>query len=349
MFKRISQGKDEYSTCQAISMIYDHPEWGLVKGQGVSNPKPELIASEDWLPFSPKRPELITCYDILSEPDAVLEIKQKFPECCEILQPANNGIIYHYSNWSTLFSGIMKDDNIEKSLVTLRAYCANSMNDRLECSQMTLAQIREEESRELAKYGSLHPFFERRKQMAFKISGQVMNKWFVTSFSKEKDSLPMWNYYASDGKGIAIGFDSSVIWNQGFILYDCIYSTAKIERLASIYNSAQTDLWPYFVECLTKDYHFEYEHECRMVLSNFGENKVKTRRDQFYDIQFGLKADYIVPFTEIMLPLSAVNSIIIGPTNNPERALQSICTWLDYLGLRDSIKVEVSNAPIARF
>lgn len=52
---RTTQGKDEYSSCKSIKLIYDHPD--LTKGQWVSNPSAELIAAEDWVEFVPPTPE----------------------------------------------------------------------------------------------------------------------------------------------------------------------------------------------------------------------------------------------------------------------------------------------------
>ena len=51
---RTTQGKDEYSSCKSIKLIYDHPD--LTKGQWVSNPSAELIAAEDWVEFIPPAP-----------------------------------------------------------------------------------------------------------------------------------------------------------------------------------------------------------------------------------------------------------------------------------------------------
>lgn len=48
---RTTQGKDEFSSCQTIQLIYDHEE--LIAGQWVSNPDAELIAAEDWVEFVP--------------------------------------------------------------------------------------------------------------------------------------------------------------------------------------------------------------------------------------------------------------------------------------------------------
>lgn len=56
---RTSQGKEEFSSCKTIQLIYDHGEGetALAKGQWVSNPDTELIAAEDWVIWNPPAPE----------------------------------------------------------------------------------------------------------------------------------------------------------------------------------------------------------------------------------------------------------------------------------------------------
>lgn len=66
MYKREIQGREEYISDNAISkgitLIYDHPEWGKVVGDLVTNPfaleyGEELIAAEGWVYFVPPVPE----------------------------------------------------------------------------------------------------------------------------------------------------------------------------------------------------------------------------------------------------------------------------------------------------
>lgn len=51
MYIRTSQGKQEFSTCKTIILIYDHNP--LTRGQVVANPSAELIAAEDWEEYIP--------------------------------------------------------------------------------------------------------------------------------------------------------------------------------------------------------------------------------------------------------------------------------------------------------
>lgn len=51
MYIRTTQGKQEFSSCKSIQLIYNHD--GLVAGQWVSNPSAELIAAEDWEEYIP--------------------------------------------------------------------------------------------------------------------------------------------------------------------------------------------------------------------------------------------------------------------------------------------------------
>lgn len=327
----------------------------------VCNAPERLFEQEGWKKVIPDAPRIYEGTDVLPEPDAIARLKTNYPESALMLVGTNQGVVYHYSTWEVLFSNIMEKDNIGKGFVKLRAYCVNYMNDTSEHKIMVTRQMNAEEKAMLSKGLQPSPLYERRKEIWKWNAEQGKNNWFATCFSKERDSLPMWNYYGFHGRGIAIGFDANVIWNQGFTLYNCIYDENNIEKLASIWYDAMTKQPKEItiaqndhycdsasIECLAKDFHFAYEKECRILLRRFyKQDIIKTRRDCFYNVEYGLKGNYIAPYVDYMLPISAVKEIVIGPTNNTSRARQSLESWLEYHELERSIKIYESTAPLA--
>lgn len=131
MYIRTSQGKQEFSSCKSIKLIYAHAD--LAVGQWVSNPDAELIASEDWVEYIPPVPEptpqteptsdeiakqLLTLNSVKTEivaldDEAALEVIALFPAWVEqIGKEVHTGERYYYDEklWK-----VLQDHTVQES------------------------------------------------------------------------------------------------------------------------------------------------------------------------------------------------------------------------------------------
>ena len=181
-------------------------------------------------------------------------------------------------------------------------------------------------------------------------ANKYRQKLFSVSFSREPDSLPMWTYYGHDGCGLAIGFDSHQIVNQGYDIIKCVYDKSLIEALSDfIYDSCYmvSDNQPQTIalSLISKDPHFKYEKECRIPLRQHYGQCCITKRNQFHPIKYDIKRGVISPFVEVYVPIEAIREIWIGPTNDIDLAEDSLRGWLDSIGM-SWVKIKKSLAPL---
>lgn len=325
-------------------------EWyrGMItrENRNIYNPPEQLILESGWNKHLIEPPELYYGEDNNSQAVILERLFSNFPKLEGLICPVVDGIVYHYTTWEVLFKGILNESNLDargNRCLVLRAYSVNYMNDSSEGLLLPIGIADHE--REF-----IHSFGKEISQFRYNIwqrgAEQRKQKRFSISFSHENDSLPMWNYYGFNGKGICLGFDVKAICDQGHEIYDCIYDVSNIYKLANVAYENRAK-YPGFLSLLAKDIHFEYERECRISIDSiYPGNYIKTDRDIFYPIKYDLKGGYIVPYVDIFLPLSSIKEIVIGPTNNIVRAEDSLRGWLSSIDLRN-IRIKTSNAPLA--
>lgn len=185
----------------------------------------------------------------------------------------------------------------------------------------------------------------------------------VLSFSRERDSLPIWGRYAEESNGIAIGIDEYAIKNQidEYInLVDIDYSNG--ERLLSCWHNLleqQIEEWRERAKedtgnrisslCLLlntfcnifKSQYFEYEKEVRLYTfeRKFDNSKI------LYRISNGL----ITPYRNIVLDKSIIREILIGPSNNPLYSKKAVEDYCFTVGLKGgSSMIRNSTIPLRR-
>lgn len=328
------------------------------------NPSKEILDSEGWKPFEPDSPSLYMGDEPLFEDVKLKKLFKKHPESKDIVKLINTGLVYHYSTWDVLFKGILSSENINNRRAVLRAYSVKYMNDSSEglniprgLSRSEDRSIEGKESVIVTKDGSEvtcpaieHPFYQRRKQMEEINARNNKQRLFSVSFSKESDSLPMWNYYGHDGHGLSIGFDAHHIVNQGYDLVECIYDEALTEALAEyMFDSccwiSEPEPLTIDLNIISKDSHFEYEKECRIPLRQHYGNSCITKRNQFHPIKYDLKRGVISPYVEVFVPLEAIQEIWVGPTNDIDLAVDSLRGWLNSIGM-SWVKIMKSSAPL---
>ena len=126
--------------------------------------------------------------------------------------------IYHYTSIESLFAGILINDNKEPK-ICLRATNALYLNDPKE-----------------VKIGLsfLEKIFGTKIINDYNDYLEYSSNYFVTSFSCNKDELPMWDMYTKDSSGIVLCFDSNMI-PQKSSLINCIYEDDKIIEIIDKY------------------------------------------------------------------------------------------------------------------
>lgn len=171
---------------------------------------------------------------------------------------------------------------------------------------------------------------------------------YICCFSKNRDSLPMWNYYTKGDKyeGYNIGFcfwrtrqwDVQDCYGKGydFDLFTVIYDDkekkeiiqTKIKELYSFYKQSPNkgvlarieNILSYFLKALGlkfKQSCFQHEQEVRAILSvPKGSNKFK--------VEYRSKAGYIIPYIKISFPAEIVSGITVGPLLNDQSAVRNI-------------------------
>lgn len=110
-------------------------------------------------------------------------LKQYTNNC--FMNELEDGCIFHYSTIPSFFNGILSfESNNQKPLVSLMATDCEYLNDPEEI-----------------KYG-IKTVKTIYKQLGYPPSKKALSpvkNFFLTSFSKDKDSIPMWNQYAQGG------------------------------------------------------------------------------------------------------------------------------------------------------
>ena len=247
--------------------------------------------------------------------------------------------LYHYTS-TDAFLNIVRPEGI-----TLWASRIDCMNDRMEwlhaikiyenvCNQL----LKEKEISE-DFYQAICDVKPTSEQLFFqKTGGDIISahqekcRRFICCFSKEQDSLPMWNYYSKSNarSGYNIGFinaeiiDSKKSYADPYVYhtYKVIYDDstkfniirARIKELGNlVHTQEEIGIAADEISCLLLEWaitfkcsDFAYENEVRLLvdvpLSEI-EKRVKYRTNN------GL----IIPYVEICFPHNVLSYVKIGP------------------------------------
>lgn len=173
-------------------------------------------------------------------------------------------------------------------------------------------------------------------------------KRYICCFSKNFDSLPMWNYYTKGNKyeGYNIGFnfyktahtDVQDCYGKGYHLqfFTVIYDDkekksiirSRIKKLYSLYQLDQQETVPPIIcnvlssylkelSLIFKKSCFCHEQEVRAILT-VGESCTQ------FEVKYRSNAGYIIPYIEVPFPKDTVSGITIGPLLNDKTAVENI-------------------------
>jgi hypothetical protein len=216
-------------------------------------------------------------------------------------------IVYHYTTLNTLqtiLERIETEENktpIETSLncFILRGTHIEFLNDVMEfkLAARLMADLIKKHELSLDEKSNKHISrkLDENYWKKFATFLGLMTPPFITSFSENNDSLPMWKAYGHDGKGVAIGIEKTPLKktsfnsNSGFPVWvKCSYDSKRLREifslgLAEVYkifefkdDKLTVKGFPDFVSLsayfsMLKNFAYEYEHEWRLVkkLCNF--------------------------------------------------------------------------------
>ena len=171
---------------------------------------------------------------------------------------------------------------------------------------------------------------------------------YICCFSKNRDSLPMWNYYTKGDKyeGYNIGF---CLWRtkqmgiqdyygKGYSLdfFTVIYDDTekkkimrdKIEELYHFYKDGIGEntlariknILSHYLKALALKFKqdcFQHEQEVRAILT-------VPKGNTEFTVKYRSKAGYIIPYIEVSFPPQIISGITVGPLLNDQTALKNI-------------------------
>lgn len=176
----------------------------------------------------------------------------------------------------------------------------------------------------------------------------------IISFSECGDSLPMWNTYADKSKGIALGFDKSLLaeLNREYRFEKCVYNSSQYEQylkqnIQTLHKCIEVNSYSIgFTQNLDshilqdhfkylpilKDKGYEYEKECRLIIPN--------KISELSNLKFQVTDSFYKPFKEIKFPFECLTEIILGPCLSLEKMKTSLYLILSQKGRKLSLDKE---------
>lgn len=260
-------------------------------------------------------------------------------------------LIYHYTNIEALIGGIFNLKTVNSKQgneICLWATHCEYLNDTIDTYLGDILLYNKEEIRGMLKLDLKSDFDDLKSS-------------YIISFSESKDSLPMWNMYGKNGKGIKLGFDfNKIICNSKYVdnFHKCVYEntelyedycTMVIRKTKKIFeeglpkggvgNKNSKDAFIYglihaFARHI-KSQSYEHEKEWRIQIPAYN---IKT------PIEFRYCSGVLIPYSRQFFPKDSLKEIWIGPTNDMERTEKSIKLYLDSIGF-DKVDIKKSNIP----
>lgn len=258
------------------------------------------------------------------------KFKQEILEVMDIFVNANKDVdtFYHYTTIDALVNGIIIEKPRKGKEVCLRATHSKFMNDPEELIKGARLCAYIMEQNDPSKTIEEH---------LKKIMG-MYDKYFLLSFSEDKDSLPLWNTYANKSTGVAIGFERQKSISLTDLVVKCIYGVKDFTETLDMYmNSERLKIGGYFLIYTfpqrLKNEAFSYENEIRLI-GDFRKTPVKFRE----------KNGYIIPYKEVFFAKEQIKSITLGPCQNMDNAEYSLRQFLNSRGF-EHVEIKRSEIP----
>lgn len=288
-----------------------------------------------------------------------------------------DGDVFHYTS-PTGFQSILFANKYDLTLWASRYDCLNDISEGTVAEEMLQETakdlfVRKEISKELYElFSSIKP--ARTIPLYRDINGdlkvtRVECDRYICSFSKNSDSLAMWNYYSKGAKyeGFNIGFYSKGIKDsleRSFVgievathiypvVYDKsvqkkliermllklkdFYSEENIPRIRAIVSTRLLD-WSLVFK---KDY-FQHEEEVRIIID-------LSKRESQLPVYHRINAGYVIPYIKMKLDQDDVSHITFGPLQGGKDQIEHQAKVMEEM-LRSNgyalARVGYSNIPI---
>ena len=284
--------------------------------------------------------------------------------------------IFHYTS-SGGFQSILFSDSDKLTLWASRYTCLN------DSSEGTIAEeILKEVCIELRDSGEISPYLfdlfsnvktartillHRHEGDTVKITRPECHR-YVCSFSKNSDSLAMWNYYSKGNmyEGFNIGLYSFVLKENLEVLfrnleavphiYPVIYEKSQqkqliqklLLRLTELYEKDKETEIRYIISnrlldwalVFKKDY-FQHEEEVRIIID-------VAKREQNIPIKYRTYSGYVIPYIELKLDKYNVSCVNFGPLQANESQIKQQLQVMEEMLMQNnySALVDYSKIPI---
>lgn len=256
-------------------------------------------------------------------------------------------ILYHYTSVATLLKILQGVEETGK--LTLRGTHIEYLNDKAEyitAIELTLEALKE--YNDSSKISIAENFNE---DLLRRFTGFNTHPPFITSFSGQCDSLPMWTHYANKGQGVAIGLepidqwgdfegDQELSWDyclykkediktqayfKGIIDHIFDHTLEKDGKILGMHGSLKdpprlTEAAKFF--SLIKHPAFEYEQEIRLIKQSY--NKTSKLKGTVFEIKFRESDGLTIPYIEHHLPKNILKEIRIGPCSDFDLSKKSL-------------------------
>lgn len=286
-------------------------------------------------------------------------------------------LIYHYTTVDALIGMTANMSNANKNLTMWATdiKCMNDPNERqigVGLIDSLLEKIEDELRIPVDRRISVLRSTEEDYKDALRkveVDTSLLNyNVYVTSFSKDSDSLPMWSMYSKNGNGISLGFDFKFIHRtfskEPFFLGEIIYDNIPVEKMELLLkfsyslsyekmenfvqrNGEMLDnrlknkvvslctyrICTLIVASLIKHHSYEYEKECRVCCLKNG------------PMRFRSSNGFIVPYIEYKIPIDFLRKIIIGPTLDYDRIINPLLKLFHSRGI-DMSKIEIEKSKV---
>ena len=272
--------------------------------------------------------------------------------------------LYHYTNGAGLL-GMLKNYSADNPNLTMWATHYMYMNDPKEyiygqelCLNI-IDEIEEElginENDRIKKIVNSDHYQSAFKHISRQITAHIP---YLISLSQAEDSLHMWNMYAVNGNGIAIGFNDGKL-REYFNLKNCIYYRDK-EYDKNLYDEIKKEISEHYTNFNNKNKGKTRIQQAAFISTLicfvFGirikhiayaiEQEVRITPLAVDQVMFRDKNGVIIPYIETSLPFDCIENILVGPTADFNRVQESILLLLHKKGIKwEEEKIIKSQVP----
>lgn len=292
-------------------------------------------------------------------------------------------LLYHYATGAGLL-GMLKDYTKDTPNMKLWASHYMYMNDPYEykigeqlCTEIIdriESDLKIPDEYRIKSFVNTPQYINAVKSYRRTIDGQSICPYLI-SMSKTFDSLHMWNMYASNGNGLALGFNRLKLLGAQILPMDCHYFDDNSQHNKEIIDKLEPDIKELYLEldqehplytiqesmkngdnsllytrlhtihtltCVfigirIKDIAYRLENEVRITTPHKPEEPA---------ILFRERNGIIIPYIEYPIPFNCVENIVVGPTADFERVRDSLLILFDSKGIEwDTDKIIKSRVP----